>query len=104
MSSDDSKVLIIDEHGGWHVTDLLGNVIVPTANMPAANQGTMLWDATNGNVFYFTSGNSLMKGTIGGNTVTSSVVHTFSEYQEKTLPLVASQSIVRSEEHTSELQ
>ncbi len=86
MSSDDSKVLIIDEHGAWHVTDLLGNVIVPTANMPAANQGTMLWDATNGNVFYFTSGNSLMKGTIGGNTVTSSVVHTFSEYQVVVLP------------------
>jgi hypothetical protein len=50
------------------VTDLSGNVVVPLGNVPGGNNGWYLWDATNPQVFYYTSGNSLMKGTISGST------------------------------------
>jgi hypothetical protein len=86
MSADDSKVLINDEHGGWHVVDLLGDLIVSTKDMPAGNSGTLIWDARDGNSFYFTRQNSLMKGTISGRTVKSSVLHAFGEYQVVLLP------------------
>jgi hypothetical protein len=61
-------------------------VIVSTKDMPQANAGTLLWDASDGNTFYFTKVNSLMKGTVNGHGVRSSLVHTFSEYQIVLLP------------------
>ncbi len=86
MSADDSKILIVNEHGAWFVTDLVGGIVVPVTKMPASNAGTVLWDATDGNVFYYTKGNSLMKGTIRGKTVKPSLVHTFAEYEAVVLP------------------
>jgi len=86
MSADDSKILIMNEGGAWFVTDLVGNIVVPIANMPANNAGTILWDGSNGHIFYYTNGNSLMRGTISGSSVLTSVVHTFSEYQVVVLP------------------
>lgn len=86
MSANDSKILINDEHGAWHVIDLAGNKIVPVKDMPQANPGTLLWDAHDGNVFYFTRQNSLMKGIIRGQNVQSSPLHTFSEYKIVLLP------------------
>src|SRR5206468_1891250 len=62
------------------VTDLTGNVVVPIGNVPGGNDGWYLWDATNAKVFYYTNGNSLMKGTISGAAVTTAVMHQFSEY------------------------
>ena|SRR5438094_1962151 len=86
VSADDSKVLIVNEHGAWFVTDLVGRVVVPVTKMPANNGGTLLWDATNGDVFYYTIKNSLMKGTIQRGTVKASLIHRFGEYEVVMLP------------------
>src|SRR5437762_12855556 len=86
VSANDSKILIVNEHGAWFVTDLVGGIVVPVDKMPAINGGTLLWDATDGDVFYFTKGNSLMKGTIHGKTVKPSLVHLFREYDAVMLP------------------
>src|SRR5207249_7197161 len=53
---------------------------VQTCALPILNDGWYLWDATNAKVFYYTNGNSLMKGTISGAAVTTAVMHQFSEY------------------------
>jgi len=86
VSADDSKVLIVNEHGVWFVTDLVGNIVVPAANIPANNGGTLLWDATKGDAFYYTRKNALMKGTIHGRTVKPSLIHAFGEYEVIMLP------------------
>src|SRR5438034_3756685 len=68
---------------GWNrhfVTDLKGNMVVAIGNMPAMNDTWALWDATNASVFYYTNGNSLMKGTISGASVATATVHQVSEY------------------------
>jgi hypothetical protein len=85
MNATDTMVLIISSDGAWRVKDLNGNVVVPTGKMPAMN-GLPLWDASNGNVFYYTAKNVLFRGTISGSSVTSSVVHAFSEYPAVALP------------------
>jgi len=76
----DTYLLLSDGWGRHFVTDLKGSSVVPTANMPGANNGWVLWDATNPSVFYYTSGNSLMKGTISGSSVATATVHQFGEY------------------------
>ena len=98
VSADDSKVLLFNEHGQWSIVDPLGNEIVPANEMPAANQGVMVWDASDGNTFYFTRGNSLMKGAVrihsgrkaqkthSKSSVEPAVVHTFKEYAVVLLP------------------
>jgi hypothetical protein len=81
MNATDTMLLVFANDGSWRVRDLAGNVVVPRSNMPAMNGGGHLtWDASNGNVFYYTLGNTLYKATISGNTVTSSALHTFTEY------------------------
>lgn len=76
----DSYLMLADGWNRHFVTDLTGNIVVPLTNMPAANDTWMLWDTTSPNVFYYTQGNSLMKGTISGSSVTTSTIHQFSEY------------------------
>jgi hypothetical protein len=81
FNANDSFLMLADGFGRRFVTDLKGNSIVPIANMPSGyNDGWFLWDATNPAVFYYPSGNSLMKGTISGSSITSATVHQFSEY------------------------
>jgi hypothetical protein len=80
MNATDTMLLLISDNVAWRVKDINGNVVVPAANMPAMNNGHPVWDASNGSVFYYTVGNSLMQGTINGSLITSAVVHTFSEY------------------------
>jgi len=81
FNANDTYLLLSDGWGRRYVTDLKGNLVVPIANMPTGfNDGWLLWDATNASVFYYTSGNSLMKGTISGSSVATAVVHQFSEY------------------------
>lgn len=86
INADDSKVLIGDEHGNRRIVDMTGNVVISSKQMPRANAGTVLWDARDGSIFYFTRGNSLMRGQIRGKSVRSSVVHEFQEYQTVLLP------------------
>jgi len=80
FNADDSYLMLGDGWGRRLVTDLTGNVVVPIGNVPGGNDGWYLWDATNAKVFYYTNGNSLMKGTISGAAVTTAVMHQFSEY------------------------
>src|SRR5437773_19066 len=81
FNADDSSLMLSDGFGRRYVTDLQGNVLVPISSMPTGfNDGWLLWDATNPTVFYFTKGNSLMKGTISGSSVATTTMHQFSEY------------------------
>jgi hypothetical protein len=80
FNANDTFLMLVDGWSRHFVSDLLGNIIVPIASMPAANNTWFLWDATNASVFYYAQGNSLMKGTIGGSSVSTSTVHQFSEY------------------------
>jgi hypothetical protein len=80
FNANDTYLMLEDGWNRHFVTDLVGNMIVPIASMPTENDGWMLWDATNPNIFYYTNGNSLMKGTIAGPSVTTATVHQFTEY------------------------
>jgi hypothetical protein len=80
FNANDSYLMLEDGWGRHFVTDLTGNIVVPSGNMPGMNNTWVLWDAANANVFYYSSGNTLMKGAISGSTVTASTVHQFSEY------------------------
>jgi hypothetical protein len=44
------------------------------------NNGVPVWDASEGDSFYYTHSKTLEKGTIKGNSVKSDFLHTFSEY------------------------
>src|SRR5260370_11092273 len=79
INATDTYLMLEDSQGAHFVTDLSGNIVVPKASMPATGSW-LLWDASNASVFYYTNGNSLMKGTVSGSSVTSSTVHQFSEY------------------------
>jgi hypothetical protein len=80
FNANDTLLMLTDGYGERFFTDLQGNIVVPKGNVPGGNNTWYLWDATNPSVFYYTSGNSLMKGTISGSTVTAATVHQFSEY------------------------
>ena len=80
MSAGDTKVLVFDESGSWHIIDLNGNAVVPAGNMPSANDGLFMWDRADDNAFWATSGNVVRKCTVSGSTVTCAANHTFTEY------------------------
>lgn len=84
INANDTYVLISSNDGRYRVKDISGGLVVPYCNMPQQmNDTRILWDASDGNVFYYTNGNSLMRGTISGSapnaTVTATTVHTFSQ-------------------------
>ena len=80
FNSNDTFLMLYDGWNRYFVTDLTGNIVVPHSNMPVMNQTWVMWDATNANVFYYAQGNSMMKGTVNGSTVSASKIHQFSEY------------------------
>lgn len=80
MNASDSLLFINASDGSRRIKDINGNLVVPRGNLPSMNNGHALWDAADGNVFYYTRGNSLFKATISGNAVVSSTLRTFSEY------------------------
>jgi Abnormal spindle-like microcephaly-assoc'd, ASPM-SPD-2-Hydin len=79
MNASDSLLFIVSNDGGWRVRDTDGKVVISESAMPPF-EGHPVWDASNGNVFYYTHNNSLYSGTINGSSVTSKVLHSFSEY------------------------
>jgi hypothetical protein len=85
MNASDTLVFITYNNGSWRISDIHGNVVVPAANMPGMG-GHAVWDASNGSVFYYTSNNTLYKGTVSGSSVTSTTLHSFSEYSGIVLP------------------
>jgi hypothetical protein len=80
FNADDTRLLLVDGWQRYFITDLIGNIVVPEGNMPVMNQTWIMWDAANPSVFYYTLGNSMMKGTISGSTVSASTIHQFTEY------------------------
>ena len=82
MSASDAYILI-GHDGQMRIVNLKGDVIVDQTHMPAHNSGHYLWDATDGNKFYYAFNNSLMSGTITGhNSVKRATVREFNEYQK----------------------
>jgi len=94
MSADDGLIQVQRDNGSNYiiqnpyVTGQNGTA-VPSGSMPGMNSGYIMWDRSNGSLFYYTTGTSLMSGTVTGRpsclttfncTVTTAVVHTFSEY------------------------
>jgi len=80
LNATDTLLLLVSNDGAWRIRDVNGNIVVPVANMPGMNNGHPVWDASNGNAFYYTLGNVLYQGTVSGNTVNPTALHTFSEY------------------------
>lgn len=86
FSADDSKIMLFLDNGSPAIVDTSGNVVVPVNNMPAANTNNYPWDPFNPAVFYYTNGNQFIKGTISGNTVAGTALHTFTGYSSCMIP------------------
>lgn len=80
MNASDTLLLITSSNGAWRVKDSNGILVVPASKMPSMNNGVPVWDASDGDSFYYTHGKNLEKGTIKGKSVKSSAVHTYKEY------------------------
>lgn len=80
MNAADSMVMILSDNGEWRIKGVEGDLIVAPTKMPKMNDGHPVWDAFDGNAFYFAAGNSLDKGTVTGNSVKVAPLHTFKEY------------------------
>ncbi|HKW34559.1 MAG TPA: hypothetical protein VJN92_16230 [Candidatus Acidoferrum sp.] len=81
LSADDTLLLITSNAGTWRIKDTKGNVVVSAGKMPAMNNGHPVWDASDGNVFYYASGKTLYKATVQGNAVKTTELYTFKEYR-----------------------
>jgi hypothetical protein len=85
ISANGTLVFVIGSDGGWSIRDTNGGVAVSTANMPRMS-GHPVWDASDGNSFYYASNIALYKGTVSGGSVSRTGVHTFDEYSSITSP------------------
>ena len=85
MNASDTMLFIVSNDGGWRIKDTNGNMVVSESNVPAL-EGHPVWDATNGDVFYYTHDTALYSGTINGSSVTTKVLHSFTEYSGVTSP------------------
>jgi hypothetical protein len=81
INASDTMLLIVSTDGAWRVKSTDGSVVLPPGKMPAMNNGHPVWDASHGDVFYYTLGNSLYKARIGRGSVKKTVLHTFEEYR-----------------------
>ncbi len=80
INATDTMVLIYSSNGAWRIKGIDGNVVIAAGKMPTMNNGHPVWDAPDGNVFYYALGKTLHKATIAGGSVKSTVVQTFKEY------------------------
>jgi hypothetical protein len=81
VNAGDSMVLITSDDGGWRIKSVDGKLVVASDKMPTMNSGHPVWDASNGEVFYYTHGNALYRGSIEGGSVKGTAIYTFSEYR-----------------------
>lgn len=79
MNANDSMLFVVVNDGNWQIRNVDGGLAIPTAKMPAFS-GHPVWDASDGNVFYYADKNSLYKGSISGSAVKSTAIHIFNEY------------------------
>jgi hypothetical protein len=83
LNASDNMLFVVATDGNWSIRDTSGNVIISTSKMPNFS-GHPVWDATNGNVFYYALSNSVFSGTISGTSLTATSLHTFTEYSAVT--------------------
>jgi hypothetical protein len=81
MNASDTMLMIPSDDGGWRIINTSGKVVVAPGKMPKMNNGHLVWDATEGNSFYYTLGNTLYEGAVSGDTVKTTTVHEFKEYK-----------------------
>ena len=79
LNASDTLLFVLATDGTWSIRGTNGSVVVPNSNMPNFS-GHPVWNASNGNLFYYAVNNNLYSGTINGSSVGGSVLHTFSEY------------------------
>jgi hypothetical protein len=83
LNASDTMLFIVATDGNWSIRNTSGGVVISTSKMPNFS-GHPVWDSTNGNVFYYALNNSVFSGTISGTSLTSTSLHTFSEYSAVT--------------------
>src|SRR5690349_7932898 len=81
INATDTLILIYSNNGAWRITDMDGKVVVVANRMPGMNNGHPVWDAFQGNVFYYALGSSLYKAILSGNSVKSMELQRFKEYK-----------------------
>src|SRR6185312_15257430 len=65
MNASDSMLFVVSDDGNWRITNVDGGVVIPVSKMPGFS-GHPVWDAADGNLFYYAAKNALYKGTISG--------------------------------------
>lgn len=85
-NADDTRIMVVNDSGFMAVMNPSGTVAVPVANMPASNNADQPWDLTDPSVFYYAIGNTFRKGTISGNAVISTTLHTFAGFSTVIIP------------------
>lgn len=85
MNASDSKLFVVSDDGNWRIRDVNGGMVVPVAKLPGFS-GHPVWDASDGNVFYYASKNGLYKGVISGTAVKANALHVFKEYKDIVSP------------------
>jgi hypothetical protein len=80
LNASDSMLFVVSDDGNWRIRNLSGGVVIPFAKMPAFS-GHPVWDAFDGNVFYYASKSTLYKASVSGISVNSTALHIFNEYQ-----------------------
>ena len=77
LNANDTMLFVIANDGGWSLRSTAGSIVTTyTPNW----SGIPVWDASNGNVFYYATGNSVASGTINGSSIIETVLQTFPEY------------------------
>ena len=83
LNATDTMLFVLASDGEWSIRDTNGNLVASSSNMPGFS-GHPVWDASNGNTFYYAMGNSVYSGTISGSSINGNALHTFSEYSAVT--------------------
>ncbi len=86
MNSTDSLLMISSDDGAWRIENTAAKVVIAPDSMPKMNDGHPVWDASDGNAFYYTYENGLYKGEVGAQRVTGSLLKRFTEYRGITSP------------------
>lgn len=79
LNAGDTMLFVVATDGNWSIRNTSGGVVISSGNMPNFS-GHPVWDATSGNVFYYALNNSVFSGTISGTSLTSTSLHSFTEY------------------------
>ena len=80
INASDTMLFVVSNDGSWRIMDVSGKLIIPPTKMPAFG-GHPMWDAFDGNIFYFVSRNSLYEAIVRGTHIETRARHTFAEYR-----------------------